>query len=128
LISEDMLVEMADDITVGSDEQQAGAININTASLDVLYCLPGMTRELARAIINYRQSSGFFPNIAYLLKVDGMTRDIFKQISPKVCVRSETFRIMSEGTVRSSGTRRRVEMVVRLGSGRIDTLSYREDL
>ncbi|HMJ64631.1 MAG TPA: helix-hairpin-helix domain-containing protein [Candidatus Binatia bacterium] len=128
LISEDMLLEMGDDITVGSDEQQAGAVNINTASLDVLYCLQGMTRELSRAIIAYRQSAGFFPNVAYLLKVDGMTRDIFKQISPKVCVRSETFRIMSEGSVPSSGTRRRVEMVVRLGSGRIDTLSYREDL
>jgi competence ComEA-like helix-hairpin-helix protein len=128
LISEDMLMEMGDDITVGSDEEQSGAININTASVDVLYCLQGMTRELARAIVAYRQSAGFFANIAYLLKVDGMTRDIFKQISPKVCVRSQTCRILSEGRIRSSGTRRRVEVIVRLGSGRVDTLSYREDL
>ena len=77
----------------------SGAININTAGLDVLACLPGMTRDLAQTIISQRQSAGFFANTAELLKVPALTRDIFKQIAPLVTARSETFRILSEGKI-----------------------------
>ncbi|MCI0744303.1 MAG: type II secretion system protein GspK [Verrucomicrobia subdivision 3 bacterium] len=128
LINEDLLIEIADDITTGSDTEQPGAININTASPEVLACLPGVSRELGQAIVAYRKSAGYFPNIAAVLKVDGMTRDIFKQLAPKICARSETFRILSEGRVPLTGARRRVEMVVRVSSGNVETLSYREDL
>jgi len=98
------------------------------ASSEVLACLPGVSRELAQTIVAYRRSAGFFPNIAWLLKVDGMSRQIFKQLAPKVSARSETFRILSEGRVNSTGARKRIEVIVRLDSGAIDTLSYREDL
>ena len=128
LISEQLLMEIADDVTVADDSDQAGAININTASPEVLACLPGLSKELAQAIVAYRKSAGFFPNIAVLLKVDGMNREIFKQVAPKVSARSETFRILSEGQVTSTGARQRIQVIVRLGSGSIDTLSYREDL
>ena len=128
LISEQLLMEIADDVTVADDSDQAGAININTASPEVLACLPGLSKELAQAIVAYRKSAGFFPNIAVLLKVDGMNREIFKQVAPKVSARSETFRILSEGQVTSTGARKRIQVIVRLGSGSIDTLSYREDL
>jgi competence ComEA-like helix-hairpin-helix protein len=128
LISEDLLMEIADDVTTSSDAEQAGAISINTASADVLACLSGVSQELAQAIVAYRKSAGFFPNIAWLLKVDGMNREIFKQIAPKVTACSETFRILSEGRVNSTGARKRIEMIVRFGSFNFDTLSYREDL
>src|SRR6185503_4226874 len=72
LISESLLMDIADDLTASSDEEQPGAININTASADVLACIPGVSRELADAIVAYRRSAGYFPNIAWLLKVDGM--------------------------------------------------------
>ena len=70
----------------------------------------------------------FFPNVAWLLKVDGMTRDIFKQMVPRVCARSETFRILSEGRIASSGARKRIQVIVQFGSGTFNTLSWREDL
>ena len=127
LISEQLLMEIADDVTVADDSDQAGAININTASPEVLACLPGLSKELAQAIVAYRKSAGFFPNTAHLLKVDGMNRQIFKQVAPKVSARSETFRILSEGQVTSTGARKRIQVIVRLGSSSIDTLSYRED-
>ena len=111
-----------------ASEEQPGAVNINTAGADVLACLPGVTPELAQAIISYRKSSGFFPNIAWLLKVDGMTHDIFQQMVGRVCARSETFRILSEGKVGSTGARKRLQAVVQLGAGEIVTLSWREDL
>jgi competence ComEA-like helix-hairpin-helix protein len=127
LISEELLMEIADDVTVANESDQAGMININTAGAEVLECLPGISKELAQAIISYRQSAGFFANIAGLLKVDGMNREIFKQVAPKVCARSETFRILSEGRITSTGARKRIQVIVRLGSGSIDTLSWRED-
>ena len=127
LISTELLMEIADDVTVTDDSDQPGAININTASSEVLACLPGMSLELAQAIVAYRKSAGFFANIAWLLKVDGMNRTIFKQVAPKICARSETFRILSEGRVTSTGARKRIQVIVRLTEASIDTLSYRED-
>lgn len=128
LITEDMLIEMGDEITADDSSDVRGAVNINTANFEVLMCLPGVSRELAQAIVSYRKSAGFFPNAAALLKVDGMTKDIFKQLAPIVCTRSQTYRIVSEGTIRSTGARKRIEMVVRLGAVSFDTLAYREDL
>ena len=104
------------------------SININTAGLSVLSCLPGIDRQLAQAIVSYRQSNGFFPNIAWLLKVPGMNRQIFKQVVPLLTARSETYRILSEGRVTSSGARQRIQVIVRVGLQDIGTLSYREDL
>ncbi|MDB6039310.1 MAG: comEA protein [Verrucomicrobiales bacterium] len=128
LIDENLLIDIADDVTTISASTLAGAINVNTASVDVLACLPAITPELAQAIVSYRQSAGYLPNVAWLLKVDGITRDIFKQIAPKVTVRSETFRILSEGQVTSTGAKKRIMAIVRIGASDIETLSYREDL
>jgi competence ComEA-like helix-hairpin-helix protein len=127
VVSEELLMEVADDLTVQTESNLAGVVNINTASLEVLACLPGVSRELARAIISYRTSSGFFPNTACLLRVPGMTRDVFQQVAARVSVRSETFRILSEGKVTSSGTRQRIQEIVHVGLNDLSTLSYRED-
>jgi competence ComEA-like helix-hairpin-helix protein len=129
VISPTLLMEIADDLMVGNaSDEQAGAVNINTASAEVLACLPGVTAELAQAIVSYRKSAGFFANIAWLLKVDGLNQQVFKQLAPRVCARSETFRILSEGKIASTGARKRIQVIVHLGAGEINTLSWREDL
>jgi competence ComEA-like helix-hairpin-helix protein len=128
LISEELFSNIADDVTVDRATTQKGLLNINTAPVSALSCLNGMTEELARAIVNYRSSTGYFPNIADLLKVSGMTRDIFKQIAPRITARSETFRILSEGRVASTGARERIEMIVRISGSIVDTIYYRENL
>ncbi len=128
LVSEDLLRDIADDLTTESGKDLPGVVNVNTASLTVLSCLPGIDRQLAQAIVSYRQSNGFFPNVAWLLKVPGMNRDIFKQVAPLLTARSETYRILSEGRVNSSGTRQRIQIIVRVGFQDVQTLSYREDL
>ena len=128
VISDDLFMDIADDVTVESETTQPGLININTASLDVLTCLPGTEPELAQAIISYRKSDGFFANIAWLLKVPGMNREIFKQVAPRVTARSDTFRIICEGKVTSTGARQCIEAIVHIERYNIATLSYREDL
>ena len=128
VISQELLEQIADDLTLADGTDLPGLININTASLDVLLCLPGVQQPLAQAIINYRNSTGYFDNVAGLLKVDGMTRAIFKQVVPLVTARSETYRIVCEGKINSSGARQRIEAIVHIGRSDIETLAYREDL
>lgn len=127
VINENLLMEIADDVTTQDDEDLVGVMNVNTASLEALMCLPGLTRESAQAIISFRQSNGYLPNIAWLLRVQGITAETLKQLAPRVCTRSETFRIRCEGQVSSSGTRKRIEEVVHIGLNRMTTLEYRED-
>ena len=57
-----------------------------------------------------------------------LTREIFKQVAPRITTRSETFRLVSEGVVTSTGARHRIQAVVHVGSQAVETLSYREDL
>jgi competence ComEA-like helix-hairpin-helix protein len=128
LISQELFEDICDDVTVENGSTLKGVVNINTASIAVLSLLNGVNEQLARNIVNHRQSAGYFANIAGLLKVDGMTRDIFKQIAPRITARSETFRILSEGRVTSTGARERIEVVVRLSGKYIDTIAYRENL
>ena len=127
VVDETLFMDIADDITTDNNQTQAGAINVNTAGLDVLVCLPDVSRELAQAIISQRQSAGFFANIGELLKVPGMTRDIFKEIAPLVTARSETFRILSEGKITSTGARQRIQVIVHVGLNDQKILSWRED-
>jgi DNA uptake protein ComE-like DNA-binding protein len=128
LISQDLLMRIADSLTPDSESAHPGLVNINTAQPAVLATLPSMNHQLARAIVAFRQSNGFFANIAELLQVTGMNADRLKELAPHVTARSETFRIVSEGTVMSTGARRRIEAIVRIGSFDVETLSYRENL
>jgi DNA uptake protein ComE-like DNA-binding protein len=127
VVDENLFMDIADDVTVDSGQSLSGAININTASLDVLACLPGVTRDLAQAIVSQRQSGEFFASAGELLKVPGMTRDVFKQIAPLVTARSETFRILSEGKINSTGARQRIQAIVHVGLDGQKILSWRED-
>lgn len=127
LISQDLLIRIADAVTVESASMQPGLMNVNTAGLQALMCLPGVSRELAQAVIGYRGSAGYLPNVAALLRVPGMTTEIFKQIAGRVTVRSETFRILAEGRVNSSGVRQRILSTVRVELDGVETLSHRED-
>jgi DNA uptake protein ComE-like DNA-binding protein len=128
LVDENLLLDIADDVAVDSGQNQNGVVNINTAGRAVLRCLPGLDDQLAQAIIAFRSSNGYLANTAWLLRVPGVTRDIFKQVSPFVTARSETYRILCEGKVSSTGARQRIQVIVHVGRQSVDTLSYREDL
>jgi competence ComEA-like helix-hairpin-helix protein len=128
VINTDLFLDIADSVTTENNRELAGLVNINTASAQVLACLPGMTPELAQAIISYRNSDGFFANVGWLLKVPGMDRTIFSRLANRVTARSETFRIISEGKLNSNGVRQRIQVIVHVGGQEVRTLAYREDL
>ena len=127
VIDETLFKEIADHLTTEDRGSMPGMINVNTAGVDVLMCLPGVTRPLAQAIVAHRRANGFFSNVGALLDVPGMNRDLLKGLAPMVAVRSETFRILSEGRVGGRGSRQRIEVVVHVGRSSVTTLAYRED-
>ncbi len=59
-------------------------IHLNIADVDKLLLIEGMTEDLAYAIIDYREEKGFFKKPEDLLKVPGMTKDLYKTLDPKV--------------------------------------------
>lgn len=127
VISEKLFLDLADNVTTDNGRDLTGVINVNTASLDVLVCLPGVSRELAQAIISQRSSAGYFANVGELLKLPEMTRDVFKQIAPLITARSETYRILCEGRINSTGVRQRIQAIVHVGLNSQQLLSWRED-
>jgi competence ComEA-like helix-hairpin-helix protein len=127
LISQQLLMDIGDAVTADQGQEQVGLVNINTASATVLAMLPGVDLDLAQAIISYRQSSGYFPNVMWLLKVPGITPQMLKQLGPRVTARSETYRILCEGKVPSSGSRQRIEAIVHVGLNSVELRGYRED-
>jgi hypothetical protein len=56
-----------------------------------------------------------------------MTRDIFKQIAPLITARSETYRLLCEGKITSTGARQRIQAIVHVGLNSQQILSWRED-
>ncbi len=128
LISKEMLIQIADKIMVGTETTAPGAVNLNTAPREVLICLPGLEETGADAIIRYRQSNGNFKNTAEILNIPEITTEIFKQLAPVTCARSETYRIFSEGKFGRSGAIKRIQLIVRIGESTVETLSYKEDL
>lgn len=45
-----------DRITTSDEEFITGLVNVNTASADVLACIPGIDTEMAQSLVSYRQS------------------------------------------------------------------------
>ncbi|MBN2490885.1 MAG: helix-hairpin-helix domain-containing protein [Planctomycetes bacterium] len=126
LISRELLSRVADGLTVREPVLE-GAVNINTAPAEVLACLDGMTEELAAAVVQHRQRHGAFTTIVELLDVPGFTTDVFRQVNPRIAVRSDTWRIVAEGELPSSGAFQRVVAVLRVGNRQPSTLYYREE-
>ncbi|MFN3477814.1 MAG: helix-hairpin-helix domain-containing protein [bacterium] len=55
-------------------------ININTANVEELSKLPGISKKTAYEIIKYREKYGNFTNIKELLKIKGITLEDLEQI------------------------------------------------
>jgi competence protein ComEA len=99
VVTREKMKRIADRVTTSSERMIRGLLNVNTSSSSLLGLLPGMNEEVARAIVDRRDSQGPFRNLGDLLDVNVVTDDIFRRIAPYLTTRSGQFRIESTGTV-----------------------------
>jgi len=83
-----------------------GAVNINTAPMEVLWSLSDlMTQGVAEAIVAYRTQPGpdgrpqEFTKVDDLKRVQGMNDGIYTSLAGQIAVKSSTFEVRSRGTV-----------------------------
>ena len=68
----------------------SGLINLNIADAPALMTLPGIAEKRAAAIIAERQANGPFASVADLSRVTGLPANVIADITPLVCVSSQT--------------------------------------
>jgi len=102
---QDVFRKYADLVTVSDDEILRGRINVNTAPLEVLACLPEIDESIAQAIINERLNRlDGFGTALDLLDVRGIDDNRLKGILNLICVRSDVFSVRSFGVLRDGRT------------------------
>ena len=65
---------------------QTGKINVNVASADELTMLPGIGKETAKRIVEYRTKYGIFYSLDELTKVKGIGEKTVKNLRPYATV------------------------------------------
>lgn len=84
-----------DSATFTTETRLTGKVNINTASESVLLQLPGVTADIASAIVT-RQSTGF-ATLGELSSIPGLSGATLGQVADSVCVGSDTFLVRTWG-------------------------------
>jgi competence ComEA-like helix-hairpin-helix protein len=70
--------------------ESAGVININIATEDQLKMLPLINDQLAKAIIEYRNSNGPFDSVDQLENVRGVTKEKLEELRPWLVIYGDT--------------------------------------
>ncbi|MBX3117532.1 MAG: general secretion pathway protein GspK [Fimbriimonadaceae bacterium] len=89
-----------DNLTVSTEQEFGGKINLNTASEAVLNSIPAFTPDISQAIIQ-RQDAGM-TTLGEIAAIPGMTVDILRQSVDLFTINSRTFLIRVIGTYGSS--------------------------
>ena len=63
---------------------EGGKVSLNKDSAEVLAKIPGVSPELAKAIVEQRTKSGPFKKLEDVLKTPGMSLEIFNKIGPQI--------------------------------------------
>ncbi len=79
-------VQIADCLTTSSEQTLPGLVNINTASKEVLLCLPGLEENDADALLSYREGNEDLSSIAWVTKA--LDREKATAIGSYITVRS----------------------------------------
>ncbi len=99
--------QIADRITISSEEKLPGKVNVNTAPEVVLAALLGgddTAYQIAENIITYRESLMYgIESIGELMQVGSMNIDAFKNIAGSITTRSDVFTIRCVATADRNG-------------------------
>ncbi len=85
-----------DQLRVGNEEVVRGRINLNTAGETVLNTIPGLTSDIAAAIVS-RQGAGFAA-LGEFAQLPGVTSAVLQQAADWVTVNTRTFLVRVIGT------------------------------
>ena len=80
---------LADKLTTSDDETLPGLVNVNTASKEVLLCLPGLEESEAEALLSYRERNDEQTSLAWV--VDVLERDKAVAIGSYITARSSQY-------------------------------------
>jgi len=80
------------------EEPMAGLININTAPIEVLATLPGMTEELANAIVSHRESESFASRGA-IVELQNVEPEALEGILDHITVTSSAYCMYALGSI-----------------------------
>ena len=67
-------------------EVPQGAVNINSATREMLMTLPGIGESKADAIVAYRQSHGPFGSLEALMDVPGIKEGVYEKIKDRISI------------------------------------------
>jgi DNA uptake protein ComE-like DNA-binding protein len=99
--SQTVMQQIADYVSVDSNQFHPNLININTAPQEVLALVPGMDHATVNAIMQYRQSGQAFQSLGDLFSLQGVTRQEFQNVMASLCAKSSIYRIRVK--VRTAG-------------------------
>ena len=85
-----------DELTTSGGTRVEGKLNVNTATETTLNSLPGMTSDIASAIVS-RQSNGGFQRLSEILDIPGMSGPVLQQAAGSLSVSSTTFIVRVAG-------------------------------
>ncbi|MBK8914602.1 MAG: general secretion pathway protein GspK [Phycisphaerales bacterium] len=107
----------------------AGLVNINTAPVEVLSVLPGMTPEAAAALVSARAGldGEMLATLAWPLIVETIDVDTYQRIAPHITVKSYQFHIEVLGYADHTQISRRMEWIVEM-IGPLPQVRYQRDL
>lgn len=96
-----MIAVMALIVTGNAYAQHVGGLGerkilLNIADVDKLMMIEGMTEDLADAIVEYREEKGFFKKPEDLLKVPGVTKEVYETLNPQKGVEGDIYCVPSE--------------------------------
>lgn len=63
-----------------TDNPEANKLNVNTASAEELAKVPGITPEIAKAIVAYREEMGDIQNLDELTEVKGINKELLGKL------------------------------------------------
>lgn len=69
-----------------NSDNRSSMVNINSADAEALMTLPGIGKSRAEAIIDYRNTNGFFTCIEDIMCVGGIKESAFSKIREYICV------------------------------------------
>jgi DNA uptake protein ComE-like DNA-binding protein len=118
----DLDLGLKDYLTVYTD----GRINLNTVSETILMSMPGMTKDVVKAIMDYRKSTPF-QHLDDLKNITIISEKTFQQIAQWATIQSNWFKVAIKAKAQDSNAESHIVAVVDRSISPAKIVYWRED-